>query len=102
MGTPNRPHQTLGMVRSKVDFSNLDPNRSEELLCANYFNKSVQQLLEQAKKQGGDAVMHVRSVVFLMDGNVETYAQPECSDDGAEGQVLTQGVAVRWLKAPTE
>jgi hypothetical protein len=30
------------------------------------------------------------------DGKSETYKTPECSDDGGEGQILTQGVAVKW------
>lgn len=94
------PYEVLGVVKSKVNFPTLDMDKSEESLCRNYFNKAVHQLLEYARKNGGDAVIDVKSVVFLVDGRQETYSTPECSDDGDEGQILTQGVAIRWLEIP--
>lgn len=96
IGEPKKPYETLGIVRSEVNFPTLDPENSEERLCQNYFNKGVTQLVEYAKKQGGDAVIDVKSVVFLMDGRSEVYPKAECSDDGGEGQVLVRGIAVRW------
>jgi hypothetical protein len=96
--SPERPFEVLGVVRSKVNFSTLDEKlRSPERLCRNYFNRSVKELLQFASDQKADAVIAVESVVFLFDGSVRTYAQPECSNDGIEGQVLTQGKAIRWL-----
>jgi len=96
---PKRLYTVLGSVKSRVDFPTLDPNREVDSLCVNYFNSAVHKLVEYAKDKGADAVMDVRSVVFLMNGKMETYPRPECSDDGAEGQVLTQGVAIKWKKA---
>ena len=49
-----------------------------------------------AKKQGGDAVIDLKSVVYLEDGRREMYPSAECSDDGIEGQVLCQGIAIKW------
>ncbi len=101
---PKRPYKSLGLVRAKVDFISLNAQWEEDRLCKNYFNKAVQQLLRDAKKVGADSVIDIRSVVFLVDGKVETYSTPECSDDGDEGQVLAQGIAVKWLEevAPGE
>lgn len=96
---PSRAYEVLGVVRSKVHYPSLDPLREESFLCQNAFHRSVQQLLEYAQKKGGDAVIQVESVVFLKDGSQERYPTAECADDGAEGQVLTQGIAVRWKKA---
>jgi hypothetical protein len=96
VGNVTRPYETLGPVRSKVDFANLDLQREDKEVCHNYYNKSVRELARFAKLQGGDAVIDVKSVVFLQDGRSETHPTPECSDDGAEGQVLTQGIAVKW------
>jgi hypothetical protein len=95
-GNVKRPYETLGLVRSKVNFQTLDPNREETELCRNYFNKAVRDLVEFSKKKGGDAVIDVKSVVFLEDGRHELYSTPECSDDGMEGQILAQGIAVKW------
>ncbi len=91
-----RPYTVLGPVRSKVDYTSLDDAHEENQLCNNYFNKAVRDLIKYAKIQGGDAVIDVSSVVFLEDGRRETYKTPECSDDGGEGQILTQGIAVKW------
>jgi hypothetical protein len=95
-GDVKRPYQVLGLVRSKATFISLDPNNEEAALCKNYFNKAVRDLVKFAKLQGGDAVIDVKSVVFLEDGRSELHPSAECSDDGMEGQVLCQGVAVKW------
>ena len=100
VGEVQRPYSILGPVRSKVDYQTLDPGREESDLCRNYYNKAVRDLVKYAKKQGADAVVDVKSIVFLVDGRTESYATPECSDDGGEGQVLAQGVAVKWKGAP--
>lgn len=97
----DREYEVIGTVKSKVNFNALDQEHSEETLCANYYNKSVDQLLREARKKGADAVIDVRSVVLLMDGRVESYPRAECSDDGEEGQVLTEAIAVRWKKPAT-
>ena len=102
IGDVQRPYTVLGPVRSKVDYQTLDFNREEKDLCRNYYNRAVRDLVKYAKKQGGDAVVDVKSVVFLVDGRTEMYATPECSDEGGDGQVLTQGVAVKWKGAPVE
>jgi hypothetical protein len=95
-GNVSRTYEKLGLVRSKVNFLTLDPGREESELCRNYFNKAVKDLVKTAKNKGGDAVIDVKSVVFFEDGHMELYSTPECSDDGMEGQVLTQGIAVKW------
>jgi hypothetical protein len=46
-------------------------------------------------------VIDVKSVVFLENGKSELYPSAECADDGMEGQVLSQGIAIRW-KEPKE
>ena len=100
VGDAKRPYQALGLVRAKVEFPTLDPGRDEQELCKNYYNAAVQDLVKHARKAGGDAVINVKSVVFLEDGRAETHKTPECSDDGQEGQILTQGIAVKWLPEP--
>ncbi len=94
----NRPFQSLGWVRAKVNFQSLDPNHEELALCRNYYHKAIRQLVDMAKKKGADAVVEVKSIVFLEDGRREAYPTPECSDDGFEGQILVQGIAVQWQK----
>ncbi len=101
IGNISRPYQTLGWVRTKVNFASLDPEHEENLLCKNYYNKAVQDLVRLAKEKGGDAVIDVKSVVFLEYGTHEVYTTPECSDDGSEGQILVQGVAVKWISTPS-
>src|SRR4051812_17356854 len=96
VGNVQRPYKALGPVRSKIDYQTLDPAREEKDLCRNYYNRAVRDLVKYAKKQGADAVIDVKSVVFLVDGRTETYSTPECSDEGGDGQVLTQGIAVKW------
>ena len=95
-----RPFKSLGWVKSKVNFQSLDPGHEENTLCNNYYNKAVRELVETAREKGADAVIEVKSVVFLEDGRREVYATPECSDDGFEGQILLQGIAVQWKKEP--
>ncbi|MFZ9596116.1 MAG: hypothetical protein ACO3A2_08565 [Bdellovibrionia bacterium] len=104
IGPVKRPYEVLGTVRSRVEFISLDDQHEEGDLCQNAFNESVETLVKLAQKKGGQAVIDVRSVVFLEDGRRETYPTPECSDDGAEGQILTQATAIRWksTKKPEE
>jgi hypothetical protein len=92
----DRPYEIMGWVRSKAEWPTLDQNNYSEGLCRNYFNKAVRGLIKEAKKAGADAVMQVRSVVFLLDGKVGEYPTPECSDDGAEGEVLVRGIAIKF------
>jgi len=99
---PTKKFKKIGVVRSKVNFETLDPTLDVEKLCKNYYNKSVKELLKFAKKAGGDAVMDVKSVVFFMDGKMETYERPECADDGLEAQILTRGVAIKWIEEGPE
>ena len=100
--TIKRPYKVLGVVRAKVNFPTLDPTREEVDLCKNYYFKAVKDLVKSAHEQEADAVVEVRSVVFLADGRKELYSTPECSDDGLEGQILVQGLAVRWEKDPEQ
>jgi hypothetical protein len=99
-GDVQRPYTVLGPVRARVDYPSLDVAHEEKELCRNYYNKAARDLLKYARKQGADAVIDVKSVVFLVDGRTELHQAPECSDDGMAGQVLTQGIAVRWTGAP--
>ena len=92
-----RPYYRIGVVRSKVNFPSLDPEHDEQFLCRNYYNKAVADLVKYAKQKGADAVIEVRSVVFFEDGRTQSHKTPECSDDGQEGQILAEGVAVKWL-----
>lgn len=99
---PTRKFERVGQVRSqKVQYSTIGIEEDEEnnTLCKNYFNKAVKQLVEYAKKKGADAVIEVKSVTQLMDGKIELHASPECYEDGvAEGQVITVGVAIKYIK----
>lgn len=100
----DRKFEKLGIVKTKVNFPSLSASLetpwTDDSLCENYFNKAAANLIKESKKKGGDAVMEVRSVVFLMDGKRETHKKAECSDDGQEGQVLAQGEAIKWVKEP--
>jgi hypothetical protein len=98
MDKPTRPFEFVGWVKTKVNYVTLDPQHDEAQLCENYFNKAVRDLVKQARDHGGDAVIEVRSVVFLVDGRQETYPKAECADDGEEGQVLAVGKAIKWKK----
>lgn len=95
-----RPYQVIGEVKERVDFPNVDPTAPMRKLCANYFNKAVQGLVKRARRAGADAVVDVRSVVYLMDGTRESYSTPECSDGGDTGQILVRALAVRWKRKP--
>jgi hypothetical protein len=97
-GFEGRPYQTMGWVRSKATWSTLENETHDERLCRNYFNKAAHSLLKEAIKAGADAVIKVRSVVMLLDGKIEYYPSPQCSDDGAEGEVLMQGIAIKFKK----
>jgi len=93
------PYDKLGVVRTKVNFSSLHPDRDDDELCRNYYNKAVNDLIKRAKTElKGDGVINVRSVVFYMDGSSNLYTSPECSDDGTEGQILVQGRVIRYKK----
>jgi hypothetical protein len=91
-----RNYDVLGWVRSKAYWPTTDQDGYSEGLCRNYFNKGARQLLKEARKVGADAVIQVRSVVFMLDGKVEEFPRPECSDDGLEGEVLMRGIAIKY------
>lgn len=102
MGDVKRPYKKLGQVRTKVNYNTLDWIHEEDQLCRNYYNKGVHDLVKRAQDQGADAVIDIQSVVFNdLDGE-ETYPTPECSDDGQEGQILLQGIAVKWTVSEKE
>ncbi len=96
-----RPYQPLGWVKSKASWSTLDQDPNSSRLCRNYFNKASKILLDEALKAGADAVIKVRSVVLLLDGKLEFHPRAECSDDGAEGEVLLQGIAIKFKPLPS-
>jgi hypothetical protein len=98
-GVPTKEFQKLGRVRTRVDYASLDFERTEAELCRNYFAKAAQDLLRRAREAGADAVIDLKSAVFQLDGQVDFFDTPECSDDGIQGSVLAQGVAIKW-KAP--
>ena len=91
-----RAYEKIGWVKSKASWSTLDQEANDGRLCKNYFNKASRDLLKEALKAGADAVIKVRSVVLLMDGKLEYHSTPECSDDGEEGEVLLQGIAIKF------
>lgn len=95
---PRRAFKPMKVVRIKESYISLNPKYDEKFLCQNAYNKAVGQLLKRAKNQGADAVVNVRSVVFLLNGEHEIHRSAECADDGAEGQILVQGVAVKWQR----
>ena len=99
---PKRAFRKIGLVRTKVNFNTLNQDWEESSLCRNYFNKAALDLVKRAKERGADAVVEIRSIVFLVDGKSEAYSQAECSDDGGEGQVLAQGIAVKWDGDPEQ
>lgn len=98
MGQPVKP---LGWVKARVRYPTLESDTNNSHLCRNYYNKGAAQLLKEARKVGGDAVIQVRSVVFLFSGETQEFATPECSDDGAEGEILLRGIAVKYLPFPS-
>lgn len=93
-----RPYEVLGWVKARATFPTMEQEQNSPAICRNYFNKASQSLLKEAVKAGGEAVIKVRSVVLFMDGKFKEYPTPECSDDGAEGEVLVRGVAIRYKK----
>jgi hypothetical protein len=96
---PLRPYVKLGLVRTRIDYPSLDIDHEERALCRNAFNQGARDLLKQARKNGGNAVIGLRSVVFYETGRFTLHAQPECADDGEGGQILMQGIAIRYAKA---
>jgi len=99
LGEPDRPYEVLGIVRSQATWPTLLlPDSNEEALCRNHYNKAVKDLLKRARAAGGDAVASIKSVVFLATGKREEYTTPECSDDGESGEILLEGVAVRFKR----
>jgi len=94
-----RPYEVLGWVRAKAGYPTFEQAEvGGAALCVNYFNKAAASLLDEAEKAGGDAVIQVRSVVLTLDGKFQEYPTPECSDDGAEGEILLKGIAIRYKK----
>lgn len=96
VGEPGRPYKKLGLVKTKVLFPTLDVDSDERVLCKVYYNKAVKDLLKRAQAVKADAVIDVHSAVFMIDGRSEVFKTPECTDDGQEGQVLVEGIAIRW------
>lgn len=96
----SRPFEEIKLVRTKVNFPSFHPEHDDEELCQNYYHKAVKDLLSRAEDIDGDAVIRVRSVVFLINGKHELHKGAECADDGGEGQILVQGMAIRWKKKP--
>ena len=95
-----RPYKILGWVKAKSSFPTLEQTVQNQGLCKNYYNKSAGSLLKEAEKVKADAVIKVRSVVFLIDGKTEEHTTAECSDDGAEGEILLRGIAIKYLPVP--
>lgn len=92
-----RPYKVLGWVRSKAEYPTMEQqNANDNRLCRNYYNKAARDLLKEAKKVNADAVIKVRSVVLTMDGRTEEHVTPECSDDGADGEILLRGIAIKF------
>jgi hypothetical protein len=94
----NRPYEVLGWVKSRAAFPTLEQEQNNPNLCRNYYNKAARSLVKEMENAGGDAVIKVRSIVMFMDGKFQEYKTPECSDDGAEGEILLRGVAIRFKK----
>ena len=101
-GDSGREYQVMGWVRAKAHWSTLDQDSYNDTLCRNYYNKASRNLLREAIKVGADAVIQIRSVVFMLDGQVREFPTPECSDDGAEGEVLLRGIAIKYKSLATE
>lgn len=97
-----RPFEIMGWVRSKAYYPTFEQDNESPVLCRNYYNKAAQDLLKEALKAKADAVIKVRSVVFLLDGKFQEHPTPECSDDGAEGEILLKGIAIRWKPKASE
>ena len=91
------PYKILGWVRSKAEYPTMEQEVNNQTLCRNYYNKAAKLLLKEAQKADADAVIKVRSVVFMIDGKTEEYPTPECSDDGAQGEILLRGIAIKFI-----
>lgn len=96
MGEPDRPYEKLGLVKSRSDYVSVSADDDETNLCKNYFNDSVTKLVDLAKEQGGDAVIQVRSVVYLLNGKSEALPSAECAEENGESQNLAMGIAIKW------
>lgn len=91
----------LGWVRTREHYPTFQQDTENNArLCRNYYNKAARDLLKEARKVQGDAVIKVRSIVILMNGKTEQHATPECSDDGQEGEILLRGIAIKWKPVP--
>lgn len=97
---PERPIERLDKVHVKINFPSMNHQWDDKALCENFFKKAEQELVKKSKKLGGDGVIEIHSVVFLMNGKRETHSTPECSDDGEEGQILAEGVAFKYKSDP--
>lgn len=100
-GEPPYRYKSVGVVRATKEYPTLNIEMTEELeeaYCKKAFAEAVRELLQSAKANGADGVADIHSVVFLADGRRETYDRPECTDDGEEGDVLVQGVAIQWVR----
>ena len=98
---PTRRLKVLGPVRVRVNYNSLNPEREEQDLCRNAFNKGALDLLKRARRdQKADGVIEARAVVYYMDGKSSKFSTPECADDGGEGQILMEGKAFRYLPEP--
>lgn len=91
----------LGWVKTKVRWPTMEQVPNDQSLCRNYYNKGASQLLDEAEKVGAEAVIQVRSVVLLLNGQLQEHPTPECSDDGAEGEILMKGIAIKYEPTPT-
>ena len=100
-GVPPYRYQSMGVVRASKTYPTLHLEMTDELdeaYCKKVFAEAARELLVLAKENGGDGVADVHSVVYLADGRRETYDKPECTDDGEEGEVLVQGIAIKWVR----
>lgn len=95
-----KPFKPLGWVRAKATWATMEQEKNNQSLCRNYYYKAVRNLVRDAEKAGADAVIKIRSVVILLDGKTEEHLTPECSDDGAEGEILLRAIAIKFLPVP--
>ena len=84
----------IEVFRGQLDESFDD--REFQRRCKLAFRGAAEKVLQIAREHGGDAVVKMRSVVFLADGRKEYLPSAECADDGDEGEALVEGMAVRW------
>jgi hypothetical protein len=102
-----RPYQKVGTVRAWQEFkTELDESFNDKEFqrrCRLAFREAATKVLKIAQEHGGEAVIQIRSVVFLADGRKEFLPSAECADDGDAGEALVEGIAVRWTgPAPVE